>query len=263
MIYVTGSSGLVGKRFLELYEGPITTISYRDEPIDLFQFHENSCLIHCAWSSGIRNSYNDYNKFIKYDVINSEKIFNFYSKKNPNGKIIFLSSAPALYTEYKIPVDENFIVNPRTLYGDLKIRVEDILKTIDCRTVALRISNVWGGKELPSNRINGLIDKLFSSINTENVIEIYASLNNGLDIIHVDDVIELIKQCIQKDLDIKHEMFVAGSESVTLKEILDKISSLGYLNIKLHKKDYREGYLNINNNKVSKTFNWKPKIKLI
>jgi nucleoside-diphosphate-sugar epimerase len=262
MIYITGSSGLIGKRFLELFEGPITKVSYRDEPQDVFESHESSCLVHLSWSSTTRNTYDEFEKFIKNDVINSKKIFDFYSKKNPNGKIIFISTAGGLYINHERTVDENSIVNPDTLYGDLKLQVENILKTVDCDSIVLRVSNVWGGKSLPSNRINGLVDKLLSSVNTDNVIDLYTNLDTRIDIIHVDDLINLIEKCVEKNLYVKHDMFVVGSQSLTIKQLLDLITSYGYLNIKLSKKQFKS-YLQVENRRVSTKFEWEPKYKLI
>lgn len=262
MIYLTGSNGLIGKRFLELFEGPVTRVSYRDEPQDVFDSHENSCLVHLAWSSTTRNTYDEFEKFIKNDVINSKKIFDFYSKKNPNGKIIFTSTAGGLYVNQERTVDENSLVNPNTLYGDLKLQVENILKTVDCNTTTLRISNVWGGKNLPKDRINGLIDKLLNFVNTENVIDLYTNLDTRIDIVHIDDLINLIQKCIDKNLYLKHEMFVVGSQSLTIKQILDIVTSSGYLNIKLRKKE-NKSYLHVENRRASDVFEWKPKNKLI
>mgnify|MGYP006275171033 CR=1 FL=1 len=262
MIYVTGSNGLIGKRFLELFKGQTTTISYRDEPQDVFSSHEKSCLIHFAWSSTTRNTYDEFEKYVKNDVVNSKKIFDFYSKKNPNGKIIFISSAGGLYRNYERTVDENTIPNSDTLYGDLKLQVENILKLVDCATISLRVSNVWGGKSVSSDRINGLIDKLLLNLNTENTIELYTNLDTRIDIIHVDDLINLIEKCIEQDLYIKHDVFVVGSQSLTIKEVLDKVTSAGYLNIKLTRKEYKS-YLHVENRRVSRTFEWTPKYKLI
>lgn len=262
MIYVTGSNGLIGKRFLEKFKGEVTRVSYREEPQDIFDSHQSSCLIHFAWSSTTRNTYDEFEKFIKNDVINSKKIFDFYSKKNPNGKIIFLSTAGGLYINHERTVDENSLVNPITLYGDLKLQVENILKTVDCDTVSLRVSNVWGGKLGSSERVNGLIDKLLNSVSTEKVIDLYTNLDTRIDIIHVDDLIDLIEKCIEKDLYVKHEMFVVGSQSLTIKEILDIITSMGYLNIKLSRKESKS-YLHVENRRVSTTFDWKPKYKLV
>ena len=262
MIYLTGSSGLIGKRFLELSNYPITRVSYRDEPQDVFESHENSCLIHLAWSSTTRNTYDEFEKFIKNDVINSKKILDFYSKKNPNGKIIFISTAGGLYVNHERTVDENSLVNPNTLYGDFKLQVENILKTVECNTLALRVSNVWGGKSLPSNRINGLVDKLLSSVNTDNVIDLYTNFDTRIDIIHVDDLVDLIEKCVDKNSYIKHDMFVVGSQSLTIKELLDIITSSGYLNLKLSRKQSKS-FLHVETRRVSTVFEWKSKCKLI
>ena len=97
MIYLTGANGLIGSRFLDLYDGEVTTISYRDKVTDVFESHENSCLIHLAWSSTTRNTYDEFEKVIKNDVTNSKILFDYYVKKNPNGKIIFISSAGDLH----------------------------------------------------------------------------------------------------------------------------------------------------------------------
>jgi nucleoside-diphosphate-sugar epimerase len=262
MIYITGSNGLIGKRFLELFKGPATRVSYRNEPQDVFDSHEKSCLIHLAWSSTTRNTYDEFEKFIKNDVINSKKIFDFYSKKNPNGKIIFISTAGGLYVNHERTIDENSLVNPNTLYGDLKLQVENILKTVECDTLSLRVSNVWGGKSLPSNRINGLVDKLISSVDTNNVIDLYTNFDTRIDIIHVDDLVDLIEKCIDKNLHINHDMFVVGSQSLTIKQLLGMITSFGYLNLKLSRKQSKS-YLHVETRRVSTTFNWKPKHKLI
>lgn len=140
----------------------------------------------------------------------------------------------------------------------IKLQVENI----ECSTLTLRVSNVWGGKPIPKDRINGLVDKLINSLNTENVIELYTTLDTRIDIIHTDDLIDLIQKCIDKNLYLQHEMFVVGSQSLTIKEVLDRITSSGYLNIKLSK-NQTKSYLNVENAKVSKVFNWKPKYKLV
>jgi nucleoside-diphosphate-sugar epimerase len=261
MIYLTGCSGLIGKRFLELCKQPVTKVSYRNDPQDVFDSHENSCLVHLAWSSTTRNTYDEFEQFVKNDVINSKKIFDFYSNKNPNGKIIFISTAGGLYVNHEKTVDENSTVNPKTLYGDLKLQVENILKTVECDTVTLRVSNVWGGKSLSSNRVNGLVDKLLSSVNTDNVIDLYTNLDTRIDIIHVDDLIDLIKKCMNQTQYFKHDMFVVGSQSLTIKQLLDIITSAGYLNLKLIRKESKS-YLHVETRRVSTTFEWKPKHKL-
>ena len=119
-----------------------------------------------------------------------------------------------------------------------------------------------GRKITTSNRINGLVDKLISSVNTDNVIDLYTNFDTRIDIIHVDDLVDLIEKCIEKNLYIKHDMFVVGSQSLTIKQLLDIITSSGYVNLKLSRKESKS-YLYVETRRVLTSFEWKPKCKLI
>lgn len=262
MIYVTGSNGLIGSRFVKLCNQPIKTITYRDEVEDVFESHENSCLVHFAWSTNTRISYDEIERAVKSDVVNSKKLFDYYLNKNPNGKIIFLSSAGDLHTGYNRTILEEFPPSPKTLYGECKLQVENILNKLDCNTIILRVSNVWGGKNVAQKRVNGLIDKLILNLNTDNIIDIYANLDTRIDIIHVDDLIDLINKVIEKEVDIKHQTFLVGSQSLTIKEVIDKITSNGFLVLKIKKNELKT-YLHLETSKVQQTFNWMPKHKLV
>ena len=115
MIYLTGSNGLVGKSFKEICPHKITSITYRDEVKDVFKSHDRSCLIHLGWSSTTRDI--DSSK-VKNDIWNSQHLFEYYAEKNPEGKIIFVSTAGDMHldNDYEL-VDESSLPNPRTLYG--------------------------------------------------------------------------------------------------------------------------------------------------
>ena len=221
MIYVTGASGLIGSRFSECFNRDITTISYRDKVKDVFQSHQDSCLVHLAWSSTTRDT--DPEK-ARNDVWNSQKLFNFYVNKNPNGKIIFVSSAGDMHLnhegEFCSEVDDP---TPRTLYGRSKLHVEQILNTLKCKTVVLRTSNVWGGR-VKKDRVNGLVDKLRGSLNTGEEISIYANLKSHIDLIHVDDFITLLIKVIDKDLENDHELFLVGGQSISIANILERVT---------------------------------------
>lgn len=262
MIYVTGCSGLIGRRFIELYRGDVKKISYRNDPLDVFDEHDQSCLIHFAWSSTTRNTYDDMEEVVKNDVINSKKLFDFYLKKNPKGKIIFLSTAGALYIQHTRTVTEESYIKSNSLYADCKIQVENILNTLPIDTTIFRVSNVWGGKYVTSERKNGLIDKLLVSLNSDNIIDIYANLDTRIDIIHVDDLVSLIIKAIDKQQISLHEMFVVGSQSLTIKDVIDIISNMGSLLLRIKKND-KKNYLHIENSRAKKYFDWNPTRKLV
>ena len=256
MIYITGANGLIGSRFLKIYDGEVTTISYRDDVTDVFDSHENSCLIHLAWSSTTRNTYDEFEKVIKNDVTNSKTLFDCYINKNPNGKIIFISSAGDLYLGHGRTVCEKHDPSPHSLYGECKLHVENILKELSCKTVVLRTSNIWGAK-VSNNRVNGLVDKLLNSLDTDKVIEIFADLKTRVDLIHIDDFVDLLIKVVNKDLQKQHESFLVGRQSVSICDIIDVVSKRGSLTLRINQKAEKT-YLHIENSKVRTTFDWQP-----
>ena len=255
MIYLTGSSGLVGRRFRKFCDKNITTISYRDTVYDVFKSHKKSCLVHLAWSSTTRDK--DREKVNK-DIENSRKLFDYYIDKNPNGKIIFVSSAGDMHQNHGgmfCSGLEN--PTPRTLYGKSKLHVEKVLQLLPCKTVVLRTSNIWGGSEwVDDDRVNGLVDKLFKSLDTDNVVEISANLDTHVDLIHVDDFVSLLIKVIDNDLDKDHELFLVGGQSITIGDIINRISKKGSLNLKLNQKADKS-FINVQPFKAQSTFDWK------
>jgi len=260
MIYLTGANGLVGSRFLEIYKEKVTTISYRSEVPDAFISHEKSCLIHLAWSSTTRNTFEEYQKIIKNDVTNSEILFGHYLNRNPNGKIIFVSSAGDLHQGCSEIVCEENEPTPNSIYGECKLRVEKILEKLSCKTVVLRTSNIWGA-QVNDNRVNGLVDKLLNSLDSNKNVEIFANLKTKVNLIHIDDFVNLLIKVANKELEIQHELFLVGRQTLSIGSIIDAISKRGSLNLKINQKA-KKTILYINNEKVKKTFDWAPKIIL-
>ena len=256
MIYLTGSNGMIGTRFKELSMGMgYKIVSYRDDvPDNLFETHKKSCLLHLGWSSTTRTKDVDQ---VEKDVVNSQKLFNYYLDKNPNGKIIFISTAGNMHqTKHGMESTEKSIPKPVSLYGKAKLKVEKILEELDCKTVVLRVSNVWGSK-VDENRVNGLVDKLRGAVDTDRVVEIYANLETKVDLIHIDDLILLMLEVINIDLDKNHELFLVGGQSVSICDIINKVSKMGSLNLKVNQKGMEKSFVNIRPTKVEKTFNWK------
>jgi UDP-glucose 4-epimerase len=252
MIYLTSASGMIGKRFRELYKEDITTISYRNRVYDVFKSHKNSCLIHLAWSSTTRDK--DGLKG-KYDVFNSQELFKFYSEKNPNGKIIFVSTAGDMHLDH----EDDFVYEldnpkPRTVYGKSKLRAEQILDTLKCKTVVLRTSNIWGGK-VQSERINGLVDKLVNALDTDKVVEIYANLETCVDLVHIDDFMNLLIKVIHKDFDQQHELFLVGGQTISISDIINKVSKKGSLNLKIDQTTDKS-YISIRPSKAERVLGW-------
>ena len=255
MNYITGSNGLIGTRFKTLCCGVgYQTISYRDDvPENLFETHEKSCLIHLGWSSTTRTK--DVEQ-VEKDVVNSQKLFNYYLDKNPNGKIIFVSTAGNMHQHRdNRETIEKSIPYPLSLYSQTKLRVEKILEQLNCKTVVLRVSNVWGG-DIDENRVNGLVDKLISSLNTNRTTEIYANLKSQVDLIHVDDLIILMMKIIKRQIPSNHDLFLVGGQSISICDIIGKVSEKGSLNLKVNQKGKAKTTISIDPSRAQKIYQW-------
>ena len=255
MIYLTGANGMIGKRFIQLNKNLITTISYRNNiSKNLFKSHDQSFLIHLGWSS--TNRTNNIEQ-IERDVYNSEILFKSYLEKNPNGKILFVSTAGDMYQDkvYGKIITESTEPYPRTLYGKSKLKVEKILENLKCKSIVFRVSNVWGG-DIGKDRVNGLVDKLMSIVNTDDMLEIYANFETTVNLIHIDDLVNLILKTIDVDLGNGHQLFLVGGQTVSIYDIISKISKMGSLNLKLNQKEKEKSFVNIQSSKSERIFNW-------
>ncbi len=251
MIYLTGSSGLIGKKLKQKFSGGIAGISYREKVYDLFSECNGSCLVHLGWSTTTRSTSPEVSKA---DVDNSRQLFEYYANKNPNGKIIFLSTAGDLHRDNSTSEPK-----PHSLYGQSKLEVENILNGINCNSIIFRVTNVWGG-EVYSSRVNGLPDKLIKSLDTHDVNDIYANLKTQVDLIHVDDLVNLIIKAYHCNIQ-GHKTFLVGSQNITIGSIIDKISRRGNINLRINQKADRS-FLNIDNTEVKEFFDWTPHIFL-
>jgi len=144
---------------------------------------------------------------------------------------------------------------PRTLYGKSKLKVEKILENLKCKSIVFRVSNVWGG-DIGKNRVNGLVDKLMSIVNTDDMLEIYADFETTINLIHIDDLVNLMLKVIDVDLGNKHELFLVGGQTLSIYDIISKVSKMGSLNLKLNQKEKEKSFVNIQSSKSERIFNW-------
>ena len=257
MIYLTGANGLIGTKFQQFCKNnfEIKTLTYRDlrtDKIFIDSHTEPTCLVHLGWSSNTRTSVMDQTKL---DVLNSEILFQKFHEKNPEGKIMFVSTAGDIY-QNQTNVTESSKSSPRTLYGQAKLQVEHELELgSPCKSVVLRVSNVWGG-DIDEHRVNGLVDKLISSLNTNRTTEIYANLKSEVDLVHVDDLVTLILKVINQHSLKYHQLFLVGGQSISICDIIKRISEKGSLNLKVNQKGKPRTTISINPSKVEQVYQW-------
>ena len=257
MIYLTGANGLIGTRFQQFCKNnfEVKTLTYRDlskDKIFIDSHTEPPCIVHLGWSSNTRTSVMDQTKL---DDHNSQILFQKFHEKNPEGKIIFVSTAGDMH-QNQTGVTETTKRIPRTLYGHAKLEVENELEFgSPCQTVVLRVSNVWGG-DIDENRVNGLVDKLISSLDTNRTTEIYANLKSQVDLIHVDDLVMLMLKIIKRQTPSNHDVFLVGGQSLSICDIIEKVSERGSLNLKVNQKGKEKTTISIDPSRAEELYKW-------
>ncbi len=264
MIYVTGSNGLIGTSLKEKIE--IVPISYRDVEPEL-SFESCSTLIHLATSITSRSSLNEIRESFNSDVLIPLKIFRQFLTVNPYGRIIFLSSAGDLHSynyENEQPSTEKSVPVPKTLYGAHKLLVENHLNLLHLEfpnftSLVFRVSNVYGAK-VETSRVNGLVDKLISS---EDEIKIFADLDTTINLIHIDDLVNLLFLSLGKHMMPGHYTFLVGNESYKISDILNLVSKNKKVKITVESAPKNYSYINLDCTNIKKFFNWSCKKSLL
>ena len=148
---------------------------------------KDKIIIYFAWRSPKRTndgqeSYSD--KLSIFDLQNYlEKIDSSEIKK-----MIFISSAGAIYGSIKEEQNELSNLNPITAYGIEKLRAERLLfRAINQKKLLIcRVTNPYGFRSPPQNGI-GFIDHALQSALNNGIINVFGSGKIERDFIHIDD----------------------------------------------------------------------------
>jgi UDP-glucose 4-epimerase len=263
MIYISGASGLIGTALVEKLQSYVP-ISYRDS-VNHVQFKSlpNSTLIHLASCSNTRFKIEDAPDLYQKDVSLSLQLFQKFLNKNPDGRIILLSSCGDLHWSfYDTALNEYSLPSPRTIHGAHKLLLENygsiLTSKTDAKFISLRISNVYGGR-ISENRVNGFIDRYLYSYQNNKSMQVYSNLNDTYDWIHIQDVVEAIIASIKFN---SSNTFLIGSEqSISLKKVISILKSvIGDINLDILPCDNPATYVRINCTKAEDLLGWSAKI---
>lgn len=205
---VTGASGLIGSRFVELYGSSFDK---------LYQLGRSQATINADWI------YYDFSSHIPIDLPQVDVIFHFAgqtssykarddvigdfevntlgfwrllesAKKQENPPFIVLAGTATQvgFTNTKEPISEKHCNNPSTFYDISKMAAEHHL--LQCvregwlQGCCLRLCNVYGGSKSGQCRDRGIIDRVFQMALNSEPISLYGMGDYYRDYIHIDDV---------------------------------------------------------------------------
>lgn len=182
---------------------------------------------------------------------NLKGLNNLLSLLDKNIKVIYFSSMTVYDINNNSPVSENDSLSALHNYGLSKIYAEYLIKYYDFKSLIIRIPGVYGG-----DRKDGIIYNTIQKINNGIDIEIDTTNLGYWETIHIDDMLDLFCQLLNKyTFNKKIEIVnISYGEEVdfisTVKFIRSQLNS--NINIKINK-EYETLYLS--NKKLKKYVN--------
>ena len=189
-IFLTGSTGFVGKNLTSNFKSDYKIFQYkRNSKIDINQ----DVVIHLAGISHDINNQLDSKSYFEVNTDLTIKVFDNFLKSKAYD-FIFLSSVKAVVDSYEKKIDENTPVNPKTIYGESKLKAERYILSKKLsknkRVFILRPSMIYG----PGNK--GNLNLLFNIV-SKGLPWPLGCFNNKRSFCSVNNLIFIIDQIIK------------------------------------------------------------------
>jgi len=127
---------------------------------------------------------------------------------------------------YSVPIDENCLVNPNSIYGYTKLWQEHICqlmgKTLNIPIIILRYFNVYGSNQSVNNPYTGVLAAFYRCLRENKPIELYENGKPERDFVHVDDVVRCNVQACKLGIKEKIIINIGSGEKVTLKQLAEQ-----------------------------------------
>lgn len=249
-------------------------LSDRNALEKIFRNYQISDVIHLAAKTDVAESMTKPDLYHKENYLNSINLLEIMLQAGVKN-IIFSSSAAVYGNPGYTPIDEKHPTHPTSPYGQTKLDFEKYLAKIkNINFIILRYFNV-GGSDSESligkshTKSQDLMENLMKvALGQKEFFEIFGDdfeTPDGTairDFVHVEDIAQAHLLAL-KNLEIKNrEIFNLGSESgFSVKEIIDKATSIIHKEIPIHIVEKRPGDITISRADASKAktnLAWKP-----
>lgn len=202
-IIVTGSSGFVGKRFLEYNNNKfqLETLNLRDGKIDQADLNGADAVLHLAGKAHQMEPIADEIYFeVNYKLT---KQLADKAKKNGVQLFVYASSVKVYGDEVSDVLDESSKCTPTDPYGASKLKAEQYLQSIetDAFKVAIVRPPLVYGPDVKGNMIRLL------ELAAKPVPLPFGKINNARSMVFVDNLVELMNAIIEKKA---RGIFIAG-----------------------------------------------------
>lgn len=126
-----------------------------------------------------------------------------------------------------VPTDEDSKIHPSSIYGITKQHQEQMIMlmsdVLGIGSTSLRYQNVYGPGQSLSNPYTGILSVFSTRIFNGNNLEVYEDGLSSRDFVYIDDVVDATILSIEKEESNGHVLNVGSCESVTIKQVAEKL----------------------------------------
>lgn len=259
-VIVTGASGYIGSHLIKkLKKKKFDVVGFsrskKKNLIKIKNYQElpsSKYLIYLSEESNI----SIFNKLNKKKVEKNQKIISKLSKKYKTN-FIYTSSSKVYSDKLKKKLDEKDKITISSNYEKNKVVCEKIV--LKNKGVVLRISNIYGNHIKKESVFKTILKQLN---NNSKVIKLL-NTNSVRDYLFIDDLIDLIAIILKRPVPgIFNVGTGTGTSIIELLKVIFKIYKKKKP-IKVINKDYKFSSQILDISKTSKTYNWKPRYKIL
>ena len=181
-------------------------------------------VIHLAGVSSVEASFDNPKKDADSNIISTLNVLNFVKEKKI--KNFIFSSSMCVYGNLKKNVSEKNDTLPISFYGISKLTSEKYIKFYSLphtTKVVLRLFNVYGPGHDQKSTKHGMVGIYLNQINKKNKVVVKGKLNRFRDFVYIEDVLMIIKKCIN----LKNKNFnlfnVCTSKKTFIKDLINQI----------------------------------------
>ncbi|WP_299253623.1 NAD(P)-dependent oxidoreductase [uncultured Cytophaga sp.] len=138
-------------------------------------------------------------------------------------KLIYVSSC-SVYGSGKEMIDENTVVNPKTIYGISKMRGEEHVARLGSKmnAIIIRLGNIYGYSA--SMRFDAVINKFMFESHYKNRISIHGNGRQSRSFIHVDKAVDSLQAILTKD--IPSDIYNLTERNLEIYDLIDEVKDL-------------------------------------
>lgn len=186
------------------------------------------CVIHAVSAVNPGNSNEFYMYGYSRELVQTIKLCNMLVREN--AKMIFLSSGGTVYGNHqKQPIDETVLPCPINHYGNIKLCIENTMRTFNyqmgTRFIIARISNPYGpGQDF--HKGVGFIDAVLKNTIQGIPVEIWGDGENLRDYVYIDDVCEMLECLIRYSVD-EDTFNICSGRGYTQNAVIEILREMG------------------------------------